>query len=419
MKLLPVLAAGGLAALHGLSFAQTLYVYDGSAAVVREVSGPSDPLFCFYPDGPIVSVFPTPGSIGCPLVGTIGAPLNGDIAVNRPKDSIWVTDGVRVSEYDSNGTPINSFALPRGLLTGDIRGMGFDGAQGTLWLTDGLEAVEIFPAVVPCSVPTVTTSPFQLPQLGPVIGSVTDIDWEPASNTLWVCDNQGNVGNVQPGGALLQTTTIAPGPCGLNPQLVGLTIDTSTTNPGTLYVTDGIRIANIDSLGAPAVATFGSPITCFSVPGGPAHGIGFSARPITYGIGGGVLTPPEMGSTGQAVIQSTNLAITLSNASPGSLAVLPFTQGPLCPALVVATVPVLILPPAFALVSHVVDGTGQAVQPIALPPGTTVGAGGDVSVVRAWRAGTFAGRAPAAIERSGVPAHGLPLGREHVRGNRL
>ena len=88
----------GLSVATALSFAcglnaQTLYVYDGNAAVVRELTGPSDPSFCSYPDGPVFSAFPTQADFLCTMPGTIIDPLHGDIAVNRGDDRIWVTDG--------------------------------------------------------------------------------------------------------------------------------------------------------------------------------------------------------------------------------------------------------------------------------------------------------------------------------------
>jgi hypothetical protein len=65
--------------------------------------------------------------------------------------------------------------------------------------------------------------------------------------------------------------------------------------------------------------------------------------------------------------------VTLAGGPPGALAILPFSLTPLCPEFVVATVPVLILPQAFALFSQQVTAAGTAQVGIPIPPTATPG----------------------------------------------
>jgi hypothetical protein len=206
--------------------------------------------------------------------------------------------------------------------------------------------VEVRAPPARCGTPFVVTPPFTLPPLGGPVNTVTDIDWDPATQSLWACNVSGAVGNVLVGGAIgpLGTYQAAPGPCGLAPALTGVTVDAGSPTVGMVLVTDGFGVAHLDLGGTLAAPTFALPQPCFPVAGGPAHGIGYSARPVTYGMGGSVGTPPKMGSRGQAVIPSSNLAITVSGATPGALAFLPFGLVPLCPPIFFATVPILHLP---------------------------------------------------------------------------
>jgi len=373
MKYLSLIVVGGLASLIGPAQAQTLYVYDGAAAVVRELTGPSDSSFCGYPDGPVFSAFPTQTDFPCTLPGPIVSPLHGDIAVNRGDDRIWVTDGRVFGEFDPQGVPTSGFSLPPGVLQSEVQGVGFDGLAGSLWLTDGKSAVEVRPPSVPCGQVAILSGPFTIPPLSAAGSSITDIDMAPQSGRLWVCDDQGNVGTFSPGSTTVLVFPLAPGICNLSPKLLGLTVDSSTQAFDVLYITDGLRIANVVSSGSPAPQTFGSPFSCFPVPSGAVCGVGFSARPITYGDGGGLSSAPDMSSKGQAVIPTQSLSINLRNGSPGAIAMLPFTQNPLCPSISVASAPILIMPPAFAVATRVVDPQGEAVLPLSLPTTMTVG----------------------------------------------
>ena len=400
MRSLLVLAPGALTLLATASTAQTLYVYDGTAAFVREVSGPpAGP--CLYPDGPLFSEFAITGGLPCAVPGILPAPpdLRGDVAVNRPGDTIWVTDGERIAEFQPDGTAIHSFNLPVALLAGPILGLGFDGQTGSLWATDGVSAVEVLPPAVPCTAPAVLTGPFVLPSIGGPNNTITDIDWDPAQGSLWVCNESGAVGNVTTAGAIgpLGTYLAAPGACGLQLPLTGVTVDASAPTAGTVFVTDGFQIAHLEPPGTPAGPTFAVPTPCYPVPGGPTHGIGYSARPVTYGMGGPALGP-TIGSIGQAVVPSTTLAITVSGAVPGTLGFLPVSLNPLCPALIALGMPVLIQPPAVVTLSASIGGGGDAVIPIAMPPGTSIG----LEVFYQWFLLPSAGPSP-------PPADGPPI----------
>ncbi len=371
MKRTSLLVPTALLALGAGASAQTLLVLDGPQATVREVSGPSDPLFCFYPDGPVKSQFSTNQPFACPLPGRLPPlpELRGDVTVDRPRDLVWATDGLRIAAYDASGLPVNAFDAPLGLLSGPVLGMGFNGAQGTLWITDGQHAVELLPPTIACGTPSVVTPPFNIPPVGGSLAAVTDLDWSPATNTLWVCNAAGAVGNVLPGGALLSSFQATPGPCGFLPALLGIAVDGSVTGAGVLHLTDGVRIGAVDPSGASAAGTFGQPLACFSVPGGSAFGLGFSSRAVSFGSGTGL----ELGSFGQSVIPSTTLGVTLKSAPSGSLAILPFSLAPLCPALPVSGEPILIFPSAFALFTLGVSVAGEASVPIAIPATTAVG----------------------------------------------
>jgi len=363
-----------LAALGVEPAAQTILAHDGANATVREISGPPDPSFCFYPIGPIKSQFLTPGAFACALPGGVpaGTVGQGDVAVDRSRDQVWVTDGDRVAAYDRFGLPVQSFGVPAPLLVGPVLGMGFDGAQDSLWLTDGQRAVEVAAPTVTCGTPTVLTPRFSLPQLGPVQGAVTDIAVDPVSGTLWVCDANGFIGNLTKSGVLLSSQQVTPGSCGLVPPLLGLAVDSAASVPGHLFVSDGATVATIDTTGA-GTPTFGQPLACFALPGGKASGLGFSSRPIFFGTGGGSASPPEIGATGQAIIGGGTMTVTLSGAPPGSIAVLPFSLTPLCPDVAVAGIPLYLFPQAFAQFAQPVNGAGNAQQAIPIPPTASAG----------------------------------------------
>jgi hypothetical protein len=147
----------------------------------------------------------------------------------------------------------------------------------------------------------VVTPPFTLPLIGGAFSPVTDIDWSPVTNTLWICTAAGNVGNLLRNGSLLSSFSAVPGPCGLVPPLLGLALDTATAGAGALYLTDGHKIAKVSTSGATVPATFGQPFGCFTVPSpnGAAYGLGFTSRGIYYGKGGPLIPTPELGTFGQ------------------------------------------------------------------------------------------------------------------------
>ena len=95
--------SSALAALLALSLpgqAQTLYGLDGAGSLAVEIAGPPGGA-CAYPNGPLVSAFPTFAPYACPTPMTGGPPpaILGDITVNRLTNTIWVTDGVLFTQY--------------------------------------------------------------------------------------------------------------------------------------------------------------------------------------------------------------------------------------------------------------------------------------------------------------------------------
>ncbi|MEM7306752.1 MAG: hypothetical protein AAF682_08780 [Planctomycetota bacterium] len=388
MKLLPALGAGSVVVLSAVDHAQTLYVLDGPAAIVREASGPpAGP--CGYPDGAVFSEFPTTGGFACPLPGRAQPQdLFGDVAVDRFNDVIWVTDGFRVASYQGDddpvlgvllGTPLNSFD-PSLVLTEPILGMGFDGQKGTLWLTDGQQAVEVRPPVIPCNPPAIVTAPFLLPQLGGPSNKITDIDWDPLTLSLWTCSESGFVGNVLPGvpvGSIgpLGVYLAVPGLCNLELPLTGVSVDASSPVAGSVFVSDAQRVANLVPGGQLAPDTFAKPSKCYPVPSGSSSGVGYSSRPVTYGVGGSAAgtQPPKMGSVGQAVIGSSKLSITVDGAPGGAIAFLPFSLDPLCPALSILMAPLIITPPGIGLFTTAINAVGSGSIALPIPPTTPLG----------------------------------------------
>lgn len=371
------LLAAGLFA-NSLLCAQTILALDGAQGVVRELSGPPDPAFCLYPDGPIQSEFDYTGSFACPLPGLIGAgSLAGDIAVDRVNDTVWVTDGDRIAEYDRGGVPVRSFEVPAAFGSAPLTGMGINGATGSLWMTDGRQAFELLPPAASCGAPTVVTPPFSLPTLGTTgFGRYTDLEWLPADGTLWACDERGFAGKITTQGQPIITFLVTGSPCGLQTPLTGVTVDTAHSTPGMVLVSDGLRTEILDALGLGGGGTFATPLSCFDMPGAtdaPLNGLSFSGRPVTFGAGSGSNPIPKMGSRGNAVTPTQDLLITLAAAAPGGFAFLPFSQSPLCPPLTIGLTHVMLVPQFFRTLNTPVDLQGEAQVQVPIPPGSTIG----------------------------------------------
>src|SRR5262245_15256908 len=101
MKLSPLslaLALGAALSAAVPAAAQTLYTINGPAATIAEQTGPgAGP--CGYPAGPGVSAFPTVVPYACPTVPAFAPPpaLLGDVAVDRPGNIIWATNGFMIT----------------------------------------------------------------------------------------------------------------------------------------------------------------------------------------------------------------------------------------------------------------------------------------------------------------------------------
>ena len=377
----PSLRAGAaLCALVPLalaSHAQTLVANDLAGGIVVETTGPPAPP-CGYPTGPVVGGFPVPQPFACPVPGPPLAPLGGDVAVDRVTDTTWVTDGALIAGYGPPplGAIFSSYLALGFPVPGPITGMGFDGAAGILWITDGVLVAGIAPPAPGCPLPpAVLVAPFPIAPPG---GLATDIDWDPTTASLFVCDAGGFVSNWLPGGAPGPFAPFAVAFCPLAP-LVGLAVDAgaSAVLPiPVLWVTDGATIAYTDALGAPAPATFYSTVACQPT-AAPLNGLAATARPIAYGFGGDTTGAPApvLGAVAQAITPSPGFALTVAGSIPGSVAVFAASLGALCPPfLLYGALPIQITPaPLFLLGAAPVGAGGAAIlpAPIALPFGAT------------------------------------------------
>ncbi|TAJ18877.1 MAG: hypothetical protein EPO68_07145, partial [Planctomycetota bacterium] len=257
LALLPLLAAP-LAA-------QSLYGIASNGDMVQ-FNGPKDPA-CNYPSGPLLGQYGYALPFFCPHPGVLPAapsPL-GDVALDKISDELYITDGTSIARTQSFGTIVAGFDGMIGGM-GALTGLGYDATNGWLWVTDGAQAAAYLPPPDPgCPMgATIVSGPFALP-LG--AGAVaTDIDWDPQTNTLWICDTTGVVSQVLVGGGLGAFgafNAAAVSTCGLALGLQGLAVDSGAV-AGTVYVTDGAKIAYLNAAGGggPAAPTFYSPATC-------------------------------------------------------------------------------------------------------------------------------------------------------------
>jgi hypothetical protein len=325
--------------------AQTVLELDGSGAVVFETDGP--PAACGYPTGPVVGSFSYVAPFTCPTAaGVAGSRFLGDVGSHRFADTIWVTDGLTFTEYvgagASFGTPIRSFVLPVGfVLPGPVTGMDVVASLGPLEflvVTDGTLCAGIAPPAAPgCALPTVVVAPFALPWPG----FATDLAWQSATHSVWVCSDLGFVSEVNLDGTPGQwgSFSVAPGACGLVPPLTGIAADGAAGgfSPPTLYATDGVTVARFVVNGTPPFPQMHSPFPCFPLSAPSCNGLGATLHPIAFGAGtdGGGGTPPVMRATGQTSQPSGPITLTLSRADPtaGTVCVLIYNLvAPLCPA---------------------------------------------------------------------------------------
>lgn len=379
--LLRILGLGALVlAVASPALAQSLYSLTGGlpgTSIVTEFTGPPGGA-CAYPNGPVLAAFPTFVPFGCPTVGpTPAAPaLLGDVAHDHVGDLVWATNGPLVTAYTPAGAVVASFATPAPL--GPLTGLGFDSAGGILWMTDGALVMGVIPPGPGCLPPFVVMLPFPVPSPGPL----TDLDWDPATGTLFACDAAGFVTNFLPGGALGPFGVFpVVGLCGpaLVAPLHGLAVDTATPSvfgvPLTLTITDGVTINRILPPGGPSLPTFYQPFPCYPVPGAPIKGLAQSLHGITYGGGchtaGGA--PAMIGSAGNSTTPGM-FTITLAGGPPGGSANLIFDLFAFCPPLAFKGCPVYTAP-TFLIGPLPIPATGAIALPASIPPALPVGVG--------------------------------------------
>ncbi|MHC5209170.1 MAG: hypothetical protein ACYTG2_00450 [Planctomycetota bacterium] len=317
--------------------AQSLYTVDGPGGAFDEITGPPDPALCNYPNGPVIGSFPFLVGGPCPAPAPFPPPpgaLLGDIAIDTLTDTVYVTDGFVIGVYSAvNGVMTNSMPAP---FMGPLTGLGFDATGGILWMTDGFLILPAIPSPPGSCQPP---APLGLPYPpGPGVGFMTDIDWDQATGLTYVCDANGMISGMLPGGGIVIPPYPAGAFCPLNLPLTGIAIDSASmgTPSPHLYVTDGFTIAYepIFKLGPPT-PTFYTPFLCYPVPGPPTQGLDFAARPIAYGnaTDPSGLLPPTIGSAGQSVLPNPAFGISLNGAVPNSSAYLVVGVNPSCPAL--------------------------------------------------------------------------------------
>lgn len=333
--------------------AQTLYTLDGSAAVVTELSGPpAGP--CTYPDGPVVGGFPyalgSPCTPGSPLTpGPIIPPAPqgraGGMTTNALTDTVWVTDGLAVTEFTAAGAPLVGW--PSAILPGPLTGLAFDSLAGILFMTDGVSIVGVLPGAAGCVPPTIAVAPW--PALPTGSPPLTGLTWDPAG-FLWGVDAAGGIWTIPPGVPGAFAFPVIPDPvCGaLGPlgPMQGISLDRASLAglagfPPALYVTDGITIVYVAIGGGPAAPTFYTTANCIPVAGAPISGLAYTSHGITYGKGTDPagLVPPRAFTTGQFSSPSGPITIELVGAdpTPGTVASLalslgaPFGAGAACP----------------------------------------------------------------------------------------
>jgi len=369
-------AAVGVAAmaLQTPARSQGIYGIDTANGIVVERAGSAGLA------GPIVpadSFFSYERKFTCPagagfkelaLKSRPGPHSVGDVAVDRATDTIWVTDGEVVMEFDQFGEPLSAFlgsraVHPSGVIPGLITGLCFSPGVD-LWITDGSTVTLVTPPFTTCTTPTTVLS-FIVPA-AVARGSITDLTWDPVTDTLWICSDSGYVSNVDVGPVLLGNPPVdGPGGSflvggavgtGLTTTLRGIARDNAAVNaiPGTttLYVTDGITMARLTTgvpgIGggiAPAPPTFYTPVSIFPLAPEQFSGIAFSARPVEYGIGAGLTINAER--IGQLAGPNPQFDILVRGAPPtaaivGSL----FIGGgvPAPPGTVVLGAPVWVFP---------------------------------------------------------------------------
>ncbi len=339
--------------LSGAAGAQSLFVMDSQGDVVEFAGPPSGP--CAYPGGPLLSLFGYVTGSPCPVPAAAVPPppsLAGDLAFDKVRRELWITDGTAIGGYQSFGTAYTGVTHdPGDVLAGPLTGLAYDASSDQLWIADATSAARIArPSTSGCNAanPSAQVGPFALP-LGPG-ASATDVDLDPFTGSLWMCDDQGFVTNVSigggvgPAGGFLATAVAA---CGLQAPLTGIAVDDSAPG-GAFWVTDGTTVAYLamDGSGA-APPTFYAPSPCTATPaGGTIVGMDGTSAPLGFGAPSNGFIPifPTIGADGQAYVGNLTFTIQVGGAQQGEVVVLFVSTASICPTLPLGPMNVHILP---------------------------------------------------------------------------
>jgi hypothetical protein len=325
---------------------QTEWSIESSATLLGEYSSP--PGGCAPPLPPYAVLTPPAPLPGCPplipfpfLCELGGSAVDNDgnfLSGGPAAPAMLHTDGFTVEMVDTTtGAYLMSWFVGGVSLPGPISGLGYDSAGDIIWVTDGILCCGLIPlpsctAPLPYAVP-----PFPLPLIG---GPASGLDWDPCTGTVWFSDCGGFVVNSTIAGGLVSFFPAAPP---LTPLLTGLTVNTATipvagASPN-LQVTDGVTFAEFTSGGALAapgpfyLAANPYPIPLF---GFPVSGVGFSLRPVNYGVGcaGPTGVTPSIGFTGgYPFVGNAGFSITMTGGTPGAFSYLVADVSAACPAL--------------------------------------------------------------------------------------
>lgn len=365
--LLTCTAALGVAANAN---AQSLWGVHGASGQVVQVAGPSLEGVP-GPSGPVTAALPIDAPFLCPTptAWMPDVPV-GDVAVDRATDTLWVTDGNTIGHYTKAGAVLGAFDNP---LTHMLRGLGWglvDG-QPVLWITDGYSVGGVqLPTFKACTATPLFTFPPR-PVTSP--GDPADVDFDPATVTLFFANLDGTITNETLDGALGPYGTFEPPPyCGTDTPagFTGIAVDTSVA--GVLYLTNGLQVLRIQMGGgfdSFAPGTFYSPMSFFDWPGEvPIAGLAFDASPVLFAEPCGLArVTPEPGWVGQATSPNPNFALTLTNAEPGALAWLMIGADAVNPYVEGTPFALSVWPPVAALGPFPVDADGVVVIGAPLP----------------------------------------------------
>lgn len=327
------------AAMSGLSLAQTTWSIEGLVPSLGEYNSPPPcglvpPYTALLP-----SVTPCQGLTAFPnlscQVGGNAVDNDGNYLSGGPSFPVIVAcDGFELVMTTDTGVFLSSAFVSPLLPAGLISGVAQDSVADITYLTDGNFVIGLYPPPGPpgCGPPAVAVPPFplQLP-LGwpPVCG----LAFDPCTGTLWTCDSSGFVGNYTTSGSFLPGSFVLS--FLLPPPHTGITVN--TTN-GHLQVTNGYSVIEVTPAGALAApGAFYLSANPYPIPswgGGGADGLGFSLRPIRFGVGCPPPSPPSIDfAGGYPYAGNSGFTVFESGATPGKVAFLLVSFGYSCPQL--------------------------------------------------------------------------------------